>query len=128
MFSINEIVKITGLPASTLRYYEEVGILPVVNRNSSGRREYSEEILEWLELIIALKNTGMTIEEIKAYTDLILLGDETLDARKDFLSAHKMKVEKSVLQTQLHLEKIIRKIAIYDILMYKQTSDKKALL
>ncbi|QQZ61180.1 MerR family transcriptional regulator [Paenibacillus sonchi] len=128
MFSINEIVKITGLPASTLRYYEEVGILPVVNRNSGGRREYSEEILEWLELIIALKNTGMTIEEIKAYTDLILQGDETLDARKDFLSAHKMKVEKSVLQTQLHLEKIIRKIAIYDILMYKQTSDKKALL
>ncbi|OKP83958.1 MULTISPECIES: MerR family transcriptional regulator [Paenibacillus] len=128
MFSINEIVKITGLPASTLRYYEEVGILPVVNRNSGGRREYSEEILEWLELIIALKNTGMTIEEIKAYTDLILQGDETLDARKNFLSAHKMKVEKSVLQTQLHLEKIIRKIAIYDILMYKQTSDKKALL
>ncbi|KQO05450.1 MerR family transcriptional regulator [Paenibacillus sp. Leaf72] len=128
MFSINEIVKITGLPASTLRYYEEVGILPVVNRNSGGRREYSEEILEWLELIIALKNTGMTIEEIKAYTDLILQGDETLDARKDFLSAHKMKVEKSVLQTQLHLEKIIRKIAIYDILMYKQTSDKKTLL
>ncbi|MNO28880.1 hypothetical protein D3C76_187800 [compost metagenome] len=49
-------------------------------------------------MIIALKNTGMTIEEIKAYTDLILQGDETLDARKDFLSAHKMKVEKSVLR------------------------------
>ncbi|WP_020434212.1 MerR family DNA-binding protein, partial [Paenibacillus riograndensis] len=84
--------------------------------------------LEWLELVVALKDTGMSIEEIKAYTELILHGDETLNARKDFLSQHKMKVEKSVAQTQFHLEKIIRKIAIYDVLMYKKESSKVNLI
>ncbi|WP_039791403.1 MerR family DNA-binding transcriptional regulator, partial [Paenibacillus riograndensis] len=39
MYSISEIEKITGLPASTLRYYEQEGILPSVNRNARGRRE-----------------------------------------------------------------------------------------
>ncbi|KWX86312.1 MerR family transcriptional regulator [Paenibacillus riograndensis] len=128
MYSISEIEKITGLPASTLRYYEQEGILPSVNRNARGRREYTEEVLEWLELVVALKDTGMSIEEIKAYTELILHGDETLNARKDFLSQHKMKVEKSVAQTQFHLEKIIRKIAIYDVLMYKKESSKVKLI
>ncbi|MGO4532370.1 MerR family transcriptional regulator [Paenibacillus sp. 2TAF8] len=120
MYSISEIEKITGLRPSTLRYYEQEGILPHVERNASGRREYSEEVLEWLELVIALKDTGMSIEDIKAYTELIRQGDPSLDARKQFLLMHKTKVERTVAQTQFHLEKIIRKIAIYDVLMHKK--------
>lgn len=120
MYTISEIEKITGIRASTLRYYEQEGILPHVERNAIGRREYSDEVLEWLELVIALKDTGMTIEDIKQYTELIRQGDETLDSRKTFLLEHKAKVEHSLAQTQFHLEKIIRKIAIYDVLMFKR--------
>jgi DNA-binding transcriptional MerR regulator len=123
MYNINEIVKITGIPASTLRYYEQEGILPEVSRNSNGRREYNEKVLEWLELVVALKDTGMSIEEIKAYTKLILDGDETLEARRSFLSQHKNNVEKSLAKTQYHLEKVIRKIAVYDVLIYKKKND-----
>lgn len=122
MYSIKEIVKITGIPASTLRYYEQVGILPEVERNHNGRREYSESILEWLELVVALKDTGMTIQEIKSYAELILQGDKTLDARKVFLNKHKNKVEQTLAKTHLHLEKVIRKIALYDVMLYKQKS------
>ncbi|WP_138753563.1 MerR family transcriptional regulator [Paenibacillus sinopodophylli] len=127
-YSISEIEEITGLTASTLRYYEQEGILPNVNRNSRGRREYTDEVLNWLELVVALKDTGMSIEEIKDYTTLIRQGDETLNARRNFLSEHKVKVEKRVAQTQFHLEKIIRKIAIYDILMHKKMTSKETLI
>lgn len=123
MYSINEIVKVTGIPASTLRYYEQEGILPEVTRNINGRREYNEKALEWLELVVALKDTGMSIEEIKTYTKLILQGEETLVARRKFLSVHKNNVEKSLAKTQYHLEKVIRKIALYDVLLYKKESD-----
>lgn len=74
----------------------------------------------WLELLVALKDSGMSIEDIKSYTDLIRQGDKTLHERKMFLSEHKLKVEKSVAQTQLHLERIIRKMAIYDFLIDKK--------
>lgn len=123
MYSINEIVKITGIPASTLRYYEQEGILPEVSRNLNGRREYNEKVLEWLELVVALKDTGMSIEEIKTYTKLILQGDETLEDRRSFLSEHKNNVEKSLAKTQYHLEKVIRKIAVYDVLLYKKSTN-----
>jgi len=82
-----------------------------VERNASGRREYSNEVLEWLELVIALKDTGMSIEDIKAYTELIRQGDPPLDARKQFLLMHKAKVERAVAQTQFRLKKIICKNA-----------------
>jgi len=127
MYSISEIEKITGIPASTLRYYEQEGILPTVNRNVRGRREYTEDVITWLELVIALKDTGMSIEEIKSYTELIRQGDGTLPARRDFLLKHKSNVELTVAKTQFHLEKIIRKIAIYDVLMHKKSSKKEFL-
>lgn len=128
MYSINELVKITGIPASTLRYYEQVGILPEVKRNVNGRREYNEKVLEWLELVVALKDTGMSIEEIKSYTELILQGDDTLDVRRDFLTEHKKNVEIALAKKQYHLEKIIRKIAVYDVLLYKKRESSGDLL
>jgi len=128
MYSINEVVKITGIPASTLRYYEQVGILPDVKRNINGRREYNDKVLEWLELVVALKDTGMSIEEIKSYTELILQGDETLEARRSFLTEHKKNVETALAKKQYHLEKIIRKIAVYDVLMHKKKENFDVLL
>lgn len=128
MYSINELVKITGIPASTLRYYEQVGILPEVKRNMNGRREYNDKVLEWLELVVALKDTGMSIEEIKSYTELILQGDDTLDVRRDFLAEHKKNVEIALAKKQYHLEKIIRKIAVYDVLLYKKRESSSDLL
>lgn len=128
MYSINELVKITGIPASTLRYYEQVGILPEVKRSVNGRREYNEKVLEWLELVVALKDTGMSIEEIKSYTELILQGDNTLDVRRDFLTEHKKNVEIALAKKQYHLEKIIRKIAVYDVLLYKKRESSGDLL
>lgn len=122
MYSISEVEKISGIPASTLRYYEQEGILPKINRDAGGRRQFSEEELEWVELVIALKDTGMSIDEIKSYMDLIMQGDETLIQRRDFLAEHKNKVEQTLAKTQFHLEKIIRKMAIYEIVMSKKKS------
>ncbi|WP_456265698.1 MULTISPECIES: MerR family transcriptional regulator [unclassified Bacillus (in: firmicutes)] len=124
MYSITEIAKITGLSTSTLRYYEQIGILPGVTRNELGRRVYDERILEWIELILALKDTGMSIENIKQYTDLVLLGDSTLNERRDLLLQHKKEVERKIISSQLNLEKIIRKVALYDILMYQENNVK----
>lgn len=128
MYSITEIGKITGLPASTLRYYEQVGILPHVDRNDVGRRVYSEEVLEWLELVIALKDTGMSIDDIRTYTAMILEGDDTLQKRRERLVQHKQDVEMSIAKTQVYLEKIIRKVAVYDVLMHQKKKQKNPLI
>lgn len=124
MYSIQEVEKMYGLPASTLRFYERKGILPKINRDEGGRRKYTEGELEWLQLVLALRNTGMSIEEIKDYIALINEGDDTLEDRRDVLLKHKEGVEKDMAQTFSYLEKINRKVAIYDAMIHKKNGGK----
>ncbi|MGW9529507.1 MerR family transcriptional regulator [Paenibacillus terrae] len=114
MYSIREVQIKSGLPASTLRYYEKEGILPEVGRDEGGRRVYTEKQMDWLRFVMAMKDTGMTIEEIKTYLELNAKGEATIHERRDLLVAHKKKVEEHMVQTQSNLEKIIQKIAYYD--------------
>lgn len=119
MYTINEVEKMYDIPSSTLRFYEKEGILPKIDRNSSGRRIYKAEELEWLELIIALKDTGMTLETVKYYLSYHA-GDKTLELRMQILTDHKLHVEKQLAMTIKHLEKINRKITLYDLLILKK--------
>jgi len=55
----------TGLSARTLRYYEELGLLPGVRRRAGGRRVYGADEIERLGFIQRLKALGLPLAEIK---------------------------------------------------------------
>lgn len=63
-FSIGEVARKAGIRASTIRYYEGVGLLPEPER-VSGKRRYTEEILRHLALIKVARRAGFTIAEIQ---------------------------------------------------------------
>ena len=46
---INEVSKIYDITADTLRYYERIGLIPAVNRNESGIRDYTETDCNWCQ-------------------------------------------------------------------------------
>ena len=112
-YTVKDAAERTGLSANALRYYEKEGLLPHIARSKSGIRHYSDEDLEWLSLICCLKNTGMSIQQIRDFVDLSLRGPETLKARCDMLEAHKRGVEAHIAQTNQHLDKVTHKIAYY---------------
>ncbi|WP_051459306.1 MerR family transcriptional regulator [Paenibacillus zanthoxyli] len=114
MYSVSQISQMSGLPASTIRFYEKEGIIPNANRNTSGRRQYSDEDLLLLELVICLKDTGMRVDEIKKYTHLIVQGNETIGQRREILLAHKKNVEQQLMRIRENLEQLNQKIAVYD--------------
>ncbi len=62
--SIGEVARRAGVRASTIRYYEEVGLLSEPER-VGGKRRYDEEVLRHLALIKAAKRAGFTIAEIR---------------------------------------------------------------
>lgn len=49
--TISEVSKKYGLTQDTLRYYERIGLIPYINRTSSGIRDYTEEACKWIEFI-----------------------------------------------------------------------------
>jgi MerR family transcriptional regulator, redox-sensitive transcriptional activator SoxR len=61
---ISEVARRAGLRSSTLRYYEQIGILPRPHR-ASGQRRYDETVLRRLAVIERARQTGFTLDEIK---------------------------------------------------------------
>lgn len=120
MHRINEVKKMFNISTSTLRFYEKEGILPKINRDKNGRRIYDDSELEWLQLVIALKDTGMALEQIKEYLTMAYQGDETLEERRKILLEHRQSVEEKLSLTLNHLEKINKKIILYDVLVLKK--------
>jgi DNA-binding transcriptional MerR regulator len=74
---IAEVQSRTGLSARTLRYYEEVGLLPGVRRRSGGRRVYGEAELERLRFITRLKALGLSLAEIKELNAVYAIAGST---------------------------------------------------
>lgn len=65
VYTIGEMAKMLGIPASTLRYYDKEGLLPFVVRSSGGIRQFRESDIEWLRVIGCMKKAGMSIKDIR---------------------------------------------------------------
>lgn len=88
-YSIKEVSEQTGLTEHTIRYYDREGLLPLLKREKTGKRSFSDNDIQWLGLICCLKNSGMSIEKIKEFMFLCLNGEETCEQRKEMLELHK---------------------------------------
>ena len=63
-YAIGEVCRRTGLSQRTVRYYEELGLLPGVRRREAGRRIYGDDELQRLRFIQRLKTLGLSLQEI----------------------------------------------------------------
>ena len=76
-YSIKEAAALTGLPASTLRYYEQIGVIAPISRGaSSGHRVYDEGDLDQLMWVSCLAATGMSVSDMRLYMANNRLGAE----------------------------------------------------
>lgn len=65
LISIGRLAAQTGVSSRTIRYYEELGILPEPPRSAGGTRKYPKEYRFYIEGALALKELGFSLEEIK---------------------------------------------------------------
>lgn len=71
---IAEVSEKFGIPQDTLRYYERIRLIPHVNRNKSGIREYTEEDCKFVEFIKCMRGAGLPIEMLIEYIGLLQQG------------------------------------------------------
>ena len=112
-YSISQVAKKFNLTAYTLRYYDKLGLLPTVGKSSSGLRRFSENDLNCVAMIECLKETGLTLKEIRDYFALAIKGDETIDARMQMMINQKKRVEEEIKSLRRNLKKIEFKIKYY---------------
>jgi DNA-binding transcriptional MerR regulator len=68
LMSIGEVTRRTGVPASTLRYYDRIGLVPAAAR-SGGKRRYDAHTIRRLRAILLCQRSGFTLEEIGTLLD-----------------------------------------------------------
>lgn len=112
-YTIKQVAEKTNLSIYTLRYYDKEGLLPLLQRTSSGIRKFSENDIAWINLICCLKNSGMSIENLKIFMNSCLKGDETCEQRKEILEQHKQSILSQIKQLENSLNTINYKIAHY---------------
>jgi DNA-binding transcriptional MerR regulator len=116
IFTIQQISKMTGLTVHTLRYYEKIGLLNEVNRDINGYRQYSESDISWINFLIRLRITGMSVTDMKLFSDLRSQGESTISARRELLEMHQNKVLKEIKELKDNLTEIEKKIDYYKMM------------
>lgn len=112
-YSIGEFAEILGVTPSTLRYYEQEGLL-TPRRNKNNLREFTDYDIGWAQFLLHLKGSGMSVTELKKYTKWRSMGDETIPDRLDLLEKRKHLVELEMQALQQNLDILNRKIEFYN--------------
>lgn len=111
---IGEVSQEFGLSQDTLRFYEREGLIPPVQRNASGIRDYNEGDLRWVEFIKHMRAAGLPIEVLTEYVSLVMQGDETIEARKAILEGQRDLLAERIKEMQRTMLILEYKIRIYD--------------
>lgn len=112
-YSIGEFSKIVGLSDYTLRFYEKEGLIKV-NRDDNNVRIYSDENKLWIESLLHLKNTGMSLKDMKQFAMWGHMGDKTMEERLALLKKHRKKVVEDLEKLRQSLEHLDNKIHFYE--------------
>jgi DNA-binding transcriptional MerR regulator len=117
---ISEISQQSGISSDTLRYYERIGLIPPVNRNGSGIRDYSELDVKRVEFVKCMRKAGLPIEVLTDYFQLVHQGDRTVEARKEILKEQRARLMAKMEEMQQTLDLLNYKISMYEETLLKK--------
>ena len=92
MYTIGQVSKMSGLPVSTLRYYDKEGFFPHLERRGNIRY-FSDSDLEAIHVIECLKKSGLEIKDIKLFFQWVVEGPASYEKRKGLFEARRSVVE-----------------------------------
>ncbi|MGG0811089.1 MerR family transcriptional regulator [Paenibacillus alvei] len=120
------------MSAYTLRYYEQIGLLHSPQRlggKPDGVRQYDEQDVRFIQFIYGLKQTGMKLEDIAAFTEdgCLLSGnrlpydiEDTLHKRIGMLDRHLARLDAQIKQLESVRKIAEEKRSMYDAMLLEQ--------
>ena len=87
-YSIGELAQLTGLPVKTIRYYSDIGLVPDVRRTSAGYRRFDAVGLARLELVRALRDLGIGLNDIRRVAERHMSLEQVAEAQADAIDLH----------------------------------------
>ncbi|NDU72315.1 MerR family transcriptional regulator [Actinomadura sp. DSM 109109] len=112
--SIGEVAERTGLSVHALRFYEREGLLVgPVQRTAGGRRRYTAADVDWLQICVKLRESGMPLADLKRFAELVRQGPGNEAERLRLLDAHQRRVEAQIRALEDCRSVIAWKVGVY---------------
>jgi DNA-binding transcriptional MerR regulator len=87
-FKIGTLARRTGMSTPTIRYYEDIGLLPRPDRRESGQRAYGDDATERLIFIRRCREFGFSIEQVRTLLKLMQDGKRSCVEARDLAALH----------------------------------------
>lgn len=114
VYAIREAAKLSGLPESTLRYYETIGVIEPIQRDASSKhRVYSEGDIDRIVSVACLHATGMSINDMRTYLANACHGAEASTEQVQLLTAQKQRLAEEARYLKLRQQYVELKIAYW---------------
>lgn len=112
--NIKEVSEKLDVPRETLRYWENLELIPAVPRNSSGYRDYTENEIKWVLFIKAMRKAGMSIEALTEWVELYRDKKDKHDQQKKLLQEQLKALQEKRFQLDKTINYLSYKINHFD--------------
>ncbi len=111
---IGEVAAVVGLSVDTLRYYDRAGLLGPLHRDPAGRRVFDARSLGVLDVILRLRRSGMPVEDVRRFAELLRDGDAQRQGRLALLREHRDRLRTHIDALGSDLAVVEWKVAAYE--------------
>ena len=114
MYTMKDVCRETGMTYEALKFYCNEGLVPNVKRDANNHRIFDDRDVAWIKSLTCLKNCGMSMQEMKVYIDLCLMGESSIPERKQILAQKRKDILKRMSELQASIDYIDWKQGFYD--------------
>ena len=104
--TITAVARKVGIRPSTLRYYEQIGVLPATQR-VAGRRRYDDDSLKQVELIAYAKRAGFTLAQIRSVQENASLGNPPASLWRDLAMRKAAELDQVIVRAQQAKKRLV---------------------
>ncbi len=112
MYTIKQISELTGISGYTLRFYDKEGLFPDLARDCGNRRVFSEDDLNGVKTIQALREMGVPIAQIRAFVEAGH-GAGAVERRGEIIAEQVERAKAELKELQRKLEMLTSAAAYY---------------
>lgn len=121
-YTMKQVAEMLDISEHTIRYYTDLNLFPC-KRDNGNRRVFDVEAINWLIGIKNLRVCGMSVESIKQYCDLCMVGDSTIEERYQIILEQKKAALIKLEEAQKAVEYMEQKAEHYKEILKKQVPD-----
>ncbi|WP_088348127.1 MULTISPECIES: helix-turn-helix domain-containing protein [Rhodomicrobium] len=109
-FAIGELAKRAGYAVQTLRYFEEIGLMPAAPRTAGGQRRYGDKELRRLLFIKHARELGFSLDVVRSLLQLAAHPDAPCEAADALAASHLQEVDDKIARLQAMREELARMV------------------